>query len=118
MSYFFVDNFKDARVDYVTKENNNIVEAKIVKVQDVCVRKNNRITVDIESKLFSLVIGSNECMNQKYKLNEMIEVYYSPKLNNAIMPKRNVGLAYGISIALFLFPVYLLFLLIKPIKKK
>ena len=114
MSYFFTSNFKDARVDYFTKENDNIVEVKIVKVQDVCFSKNNRITVDIGSKLFSLVIGSNECVNQKYKLNEMIKVYYSPTLNNAIMPKRNVGLAYGISIALFLFPVYLLFLLSKP----
>ena len=117
LSYFLVYNFKDARIDYVTKENNNIVQAKIVDVQHVCVHKNNRITVDIESKLFSLLIATDECTNQKYKVNEMVEVYYSPTLDNAIMTKRNVGFAYGLSIAMFVFPLYLLILLIKLVKK-
>ena len=80
---------------------------------------NNRaIDVEYNSKKYVLQISSKSYINNTYKINDLIPVYYSKKFDYLLLKSKNNNFSYYFSIAFFLFPLYCLIKFVGFIKRK
>lgn len=112
-SIFSIYWLSSAHRDYITALANNVVFAKVIHIPLVNIGNNKSIDVEYNSKMYSVQISSKDYINNKYAVNDNIEVFYSTKFDYMFLAAKNVKYSYYLSILFFAFPLYCLYKLIK-----
>ncbi len=108
-SYFF---FKTAYRDHKISIG-KIAKNVLVVSKGNCGRGGGTIKVKYESKIYTLGIGRNDCINGKYKIGDQIIVLYGEQYDYFILKDMNTISSLYLSIAFFFLPIYCLYKLIR-----
>lgn len=115
-SIFSIYWLSNAHRDYITVLENNVVLGKVIHIPLVNIGNNRTIEVEYNSKKYFIQISSKDYINNKYAVNQNVDVFYSIKYDYMFLATKNVKYTYYFSIIFFVFPLYCLYKLI--IKKK
>lgn len=101
---------------FITKEKGEFVTVEIIE-NPICGR-NNKVQVLHMGKEYSVQVSKNKCIEGKYHIGDSVDMIYYKPLDHFILPYNNVKLGYYLSIFFFVLPIYFLFELIRPFKKR